>query len=101
MDWWPSGQVNWYVGTAGYELNRIKFRCGRTMRDRRRDIVGPAVAVRIRQICEWGGEKSFRMALALWQLGNALYPEYVTEGDYPELVTHSPVPPSSVFRLRP
>ena len=101
MIWWPPGQVNWYVNTAGRELDEIQLRCGRTVRDRRADAVGQAVALRISQICMRGGEGSFRLALALWQLGNALYPEHVTEGDYPEPVNCFCGPPSSVFRDRP
>ena len=99
MGWWARRLRLKYTWEASRELDKIQYRCGRTDADRKRNVVGPAVATRIRVIYRQGGEENFRAALALWQLGNAIYPEHVTEEHYPKLVNHLCCEPlSSVLR---
>ena len=88
MGWWARRRERRYAGEAARELGMVKRRCGRTEDDPKADTVGPAVVVRIREIYMQGGEDNYRIALALWQAGSALYPEHVTEGDYPRFVEY-------------
>ena len=76
-----------YYTRASIEFDKVQYKCGRTENDPEEDVVGPAMATRIREIYKQSGEARYREALALWQLANAVYPEYVTEKDRPKLVT--------------
>ena len=85
-DWvFPFGEDH-YLAWAQREFDKIKIRCGVTANDHKEEAVGAALVERIRMTYKQGGKDRYRQALALWQMSNAVYPEYVTEKDYPRLV---------------
>ena len=84
-----------YAVHAQMEFNQMKANLGVTNKDRKKEAMGAALVIRIREMYRQGGEMNHRYAVALWQIGNALYPEYVTEKDYPQFVPkrwEGPVP---------
>lgn len=70
---------------ADREIDRIRTRCGYTPDDPQTEAVGAALKRRIPAVYKQGGRDNYKYALALWQISNALYPEYITEEDYPKL----------------
>lgn len=74
-----------YEKHAQMEFDKTKADLGVTDGDRKKGAVGAALVVRIREMYMQGGESNYRYALALWQIGNAVYPEHVTKNDYPVL----------------
>ena len=71
---------------AKKEIERIKDECGVVGNDRKMEKVGAMIVLRIREVYMQGGKTNYKYALALWQIGNAVYPEYVTQKDYPQIV---------------
>ena len=76
-----------YERWAAKSIRKIEGRCGHHPYDPETSkLVGEGIELRIREIYMQGGESAYREALALWQKGKALYPEYVSDGAYPEYV---------------
>ena len=66
-------------------LDRARNRHGYSHKHPQRAAIGMDLAREIPALYKQGGERNYRYALALWQIGNALYSEYVTEEHYPKL----------------
>ena len=92
---WKRWRRDKYRVFAQRTIYQIQCVCGYTASDPKREEVGAVIVRRICEVYRQGGEDNYRYALALWQIGNAVYPEYVTKKDRPQLVKNlwdRPVP---------
>lgn len=82
------GLVKWLRGDKhavwAEEIERMKDKHMYVRNDFEKT-VGMALAQRIQETYKQGSKDHYRYALALWQISNALYPEYVTKKDTPFL----------------